>query len=222
MINYVKPIFGDKKNLIYYVIIVLIFKFVDIQVNTILILGMAFYIHHQFLKDKDKKINKKDKEINKGSNHLLKIFDRLHKFKKFNPKSYNNGKKHYNNFLYYIEVGDKGADNLKHVYDLAVNELNESLNLFISITVSLPAYSGYKDGNIVRNLQLDHTLNEICSDLYKYSIDSLEHLTHLIHKDWENNKNINSSYIDKLDLRLPKASNFKDILYSDKFSLYNL
>ena len=220
----------NKSNFISAIVIALILIFSKVDTNTILILVVVYLFYQKFIKEKqDKEVkhhkkHKKYKEIlkHRDSGQLIKLFNKIYKFKKYNKKSYNKGKRHYNRFLNYIKDGDRGNENLKHVYDLAVNELNESLNSFISITLSLPAVAGYKDGKQISNLELDNQLSDACQDLYLYSIDELEHLLDKIHTEWETNKHVNASYVDRADIRLPKSSNFKDILYDNKFSIYNL
>jgi len=223
--------FNDNKiNFISAIVICLILNFANFNTNTILIVVVVYFFYQKFIQGKQNKViknhkkHKKYKEIlmHKDSGTLVKIFNKIYKFKKYNKKSYNKGKKHYNRFLQYIKDGDRGNENLKHVYDLAVNHLNESLNIFISITLSLPAYAGYVNGKQVSNLELDNQLSDACQELYLYSIDELEHLLDKIHTEWNTNKNINASYVDRIDIRLPKSSNFKDILYDPKYSIYNL
>jgi len=223
--------FNDKRrNFISAVVIGLLLIFANVDTNTILIIVAVYFFYQKFIQEEqNKEINhhkkhKKYKDILKHKNNepLIKIFNKIYQFKKYNKKSYNQGKKHYNRFLMYIKDGDRGNENLKHVYDLAVNQLNESLNQFISMTVSLPAYAGYVNGIQVSNLELDNQLSDVCQELYLYSIDELEHLLDKIHIEWETNKNVNASFVDRADIRLPKSSNFKDILYDPKYSIFNL
>ena len=49
-----------------------------------------------------------------------------------------------------------------------------------------------------------------------------EHLLDTIHTEWETNKNINSSNMDRHTLRLPKANNVNDILYNNHFNIFNI
>jgi MFS superfamily sulfate permease-like transporter len=223
--------FNDKKsNFISAIVIGLILIFANVDTNIILIIVAVYFFYQKFIQEtqnkeiKHHKKHKKYKEIlkHKDSGQLVKIFNKIYKFKKHNKKSYNQGKHHYNRFLKYIKDGDRGNENLKHVYDLAVNELNESLNQFISMTLSLPVYAGYVNGKQVSNLELDNQLSDACQELYLYSIDELEHLLDKIHTEWETNKHVNASYVDRADIRLPKSSNFKDVLYDNKYSIYNL
>jgi hypothetical protein len=220
----------NKSNFVSAIVIGLLLIFANVDTNTILIVVAVYFFYQKFIQEeqnkdiKHHKKHKKYKEIlkHKDSGQLVTIFNKIYKFKKHNKKSYNQGKKHYNRFLKYIEYGDRGNENLKHVYDLAVNHLNESLNQFISMTLSLPACAGYVNGTQVSNLELDNQLSDACQELYLYSIDELEHLLDKIHTEWETNKHVNASYVDRADIRLPKSSNFKDVLYDNKYSIYNL
>jgi ABC-type nickel/cobalt efflux system permease component RcnA len=220
---------ANKSNFISAIVIALALIYFDIKANTVLILVAVYFFYQKYIEEQNKEIkhhkkHKKYKDIltHKDSGQLIKIFNKIYKFKKYNKKSYNQGKKCYNRFLKYIKDGDRGNENLKHVYDLAVNELNESLNQFISMTLSLPAVAGYKKGTQISNLELDEQLSAACEELYMYSIDLLEHLLNEIHTEWETNKHRGASYVDRADIRLPKPSDFKDILYDNKFSIYNL
>jgi hypothetical protein len=221
--------YDNKTNIILFVSLLLFLSYCDLQTNTLLILMVVYFIHQKYIskqndviKTDKKKKNFKNILHHKDSHILLKIFNKLYKFKTFNKRSYKSGKKHYNKFLNYIDIGDRGNENLKHIYDLAVTELNESLNTFISITVSIPAVSSYKKGKKTRDLELDNQLIEVCKELYEYSINALEHLLDTIHVEWETNKNINSSNVDRHSLRLPKANNVNDILYNNNFNIFNI
>jgi len=221
--------YDNKTNIILFVTLLLFLSYCDLQTNTLLILMVVYFIHQKYINKQNDviKTERKRKNFKNILNHqdshiLLKIFNKLYKFKKFNKRSYKSGKKHYNKFLNYIDISDRGNDNLKHLYDLAVNELNESLNTFISITVSIPAVSSYKKGKKTRDLELDNQLIEVCKELYEYSINVLEHLLDTIHVEWETNKNINSSNVDRHSLRLPKANNVNDILYNNNFNIFNI
>jgi len=221
--------YDKKTNIILFVSLLLFLSYCDLQTNTLLILIVSYFIYQKYISKQNEviKIDKKKKNFknilkHRDSNVLLKIFNKLYKFKKFNKKSYKSGKKHYNKFINYIEYSESGNDNLKHLYDLAVNELNESLNTFISITVSIPAVSSYKNGRKNRDLELDHQLIEACKELYEYSINELEHLLDTIHTEWETNKNINSSNLDRHHIRLPKANNVNDVLYNNNFNVFNI
>lgn len=236
IINYFIESFTDGKgfisqesNLFTTIIIILLLMYANIDTNTLIIIIAVYIFYQKYITDKKSKTikshkKKKYKEIlnHRDSGQLVKIFDKIYKFKKYNKKAYNAGKTHYNRFLLYIKDGDRGNENLKHVYDLACSELNESLNNFISITISLPAVAGYKKGKQVSNLELDGQLEGACKELYMYSVDLCEHLLNEIRKEWDTNKSIKSAYVDKADLVLPNPSNVGDILYDNKFSVYNL
>ena len=153
---------------------------------------------------------------------LVKILNKLHKFKKYNKPAYKSGMKNYERFLYYIDIGKKGVHLKKHIYDLSSTALNESLNAFISITVALPAKTSYINGERIRDLELDVKLREIVDELYLYSMDLLEYMAESVNKDWEENKNIYSSPVISPNHKIPRASNVEDKLYSDKYSIYNL
>ena len=211
-----------------FIFIVLVMRFLSIQTSTIAIIAVSYYIHKKYIEEqnkvieKDKKHGKFKRILKRPDKKLYIIFKHLHKFKKYSKKTYNSGKSTYNGFLKTIHYAKHGCDNYKHLFDVSVLKLNESMNLFMSLTHSLPVITSYIKGQYIRDLELDHRLSEILKELYEYSIHLLENMVLKIQIDWKTNKNTRSADIRMGDFKLPKPSDINDILYSDKFTLYNI
>ena len=216
----------NKSNIVVFVITILLLIYLEIPTNVLIIIIFVYFVYQKYIQDTDKKHDtiKKKKKYKKILKHhdrnLSKILDKLYKFKKYNKKSYKLGIKKYEQFLYYIDLFKKGVDNKKHIYDLAETSLTESLNDFISITVSLPAKASYKNGNKIRDLELDNRLKEIVDELDLYSIELLEYIGKQVNDEWKNNINNSCSPVDLPSFQLPQASNINDILYSENRSIY--
>lgn len=216
----------NKNNLVVFILIILILVYFNIPTNYLIIFIFIYFIYQKYINSIDqehKKINKKKnykRILTHSDRNLTKILDKLHKFKKYNKKVYKSGIKKYERFLYYIDTFKNGVENKKHMYDLANTYLKESLNDFISMTVSLPAKASYKNGKKIRDLELDNRLKEIIDELELYSIELLEYIGKEVNDEWKHNININCSPVDLPSFQLPQASNLNDVLYSKNLSIY--
>tara|TARA_B110000914_G_scaffold213917_1_gene216289 strand:- start:192 stop:905 length:714 start_codon:yes stop_codon:yes gene_type:complete len=137
-------------------------------------------------------------------------------FKMYNEYEFGNGVTHVNNFLrLYIDVSKRGVIYNAHHTENANIEKSKALNSFMSIMMSVPAYSSNElsqQNDILQN-PIDHTLYRNVNALKHLLEEYLYKMAHITNTEWEKNKHNMSNTIN-LDRPAP-------IIY-DKNNIYEV
>ena len=226
-----------KYAVIFCLVLFIISKFGELQLNTILGIILALFVI-LFLVDKnnvetneieknleEKKMNISNKKFEylNTDTQLITILNDMELFSNFNKLIYEECLVHIDNVIKIYNLVFNGTERYKYFYDLAKQEVDKSLNCLSSLIISVP--TDYYKLDSYRNTSEEITYSE---SLKKYTFEIHKILksyllkTHKICKDRWNSEpvTIHSNPMDFNNGNSPFENDLETINYSENYSLY--
>jgi len=222
--NIIQP--NIKIILLLSVIFILLIQYVDNKI--IIACGLIFTIminYGDILKtfetiQKNESKNEKVIENNKRTKKeiyfdedLDKIIKKLHKYRKYNQNSHDEGYKYIKMFSYIIH--DLERDDISHprqYFENAELYLTKSLNNYQSISISVPEenFNNALKYNKFESTKLGNRIGKLCKKLHKHCFYLLFNLSKRFNKDWIENPDIykNEITINHQDVKPVHSLNF--------------
>ena len=173
---------------------ILVFLFLMYRFDIKILVGMIvlfLFINHytEFQGKLNKALFSKGKE--KHYNHTVeKLFKRLRRYKKYNPKDYSQGINYWKKFTKYLDylINDQ-LIHYNHYFDKSQYYYDHSLKSFHSIVASM------NDKELMKIVYSDdnHTLDDLSSiinELQKEGNDLLYNLSLRLNKQWEKDPHV--------------------------------
>jgi len=192
-------------------IVILIFK--DVNINIILILGFIlniFLYHKQIInifgeidksETKTERIienNKRYKKEIRFNDKINKIIKKLRKYRKYNLNSYDEGYNNLKQFMFIINDLERiDIGHPKQYFENAELHLKQSLNYFQSISISVPEeklIDGLKY-NKYETTKLGNRIGKLCKSLHKQCYYLLFNLSLRLNEKWDEQPDIYMSQI---------------------------
>ena len=211
------------------VIIILISRHLETNVIFMISILLFVFVNYKNINDTFKDIKKEEKnkyeriiEDNHRVKHeihfnddLEELLTKMRKFRKYNPQSYDSGYNYIKMFMY--TVHDLEKDDISHpkqYFENAQLYLKKSLNLFQSITLSVP------EENFIHTLKynkfetnkLSNRIGELCKKLYKQCYYILYNLSLRFNEDFFKKPDIYKTEIN-LNADVVEESNTFDHSY---------
>lgn len=196
-----KIIQPDMKIIIIVAIISGLFlKNLDVNVLLIFILILLIFIYHKNILNNFKEIKSDETKVEKiiednkrfkkeiiFDEKITKIIKKLHKYKKYNPKSFEEGYNQFKQFMFIIHDLERiDIAHPRQYFENAEYHLKKSINNFQSITISVPEENmihGLKY-NKYNSSKLGNKIGKLCKDLYKHSYHLLFNLSLRLNELW--------------------------------------
>ena len=189
----------DIKTFVFIVpIIVLCLKYFDSKLLFIFFIVCFLFIYSETIEAKlmnmtnkpSEKIIENNKRVKKAIDFNSTISDLLHslkRYKKYNPSAYNEGYKTFKNFMF--TINDLEKDDISHprqYFENAYSYLQESINLFQSISISVPeeSYIHTLKYDKTKPNKLSNEIGKLCKELYIECYYLLYNLSLRHNQDW--------------------------------------
>ena len=202
MINILETVIQPNIKMILILVVLIILATQHLETNTIIIFSILIYIFIYYkqiketfseIKDGEKKIerviedNHRYKREIHFSEDLEKYLHKLRKYRKYNPQSYDLGYDYIKMFMY--TVHDLEKDDISHpkqYFENAQLYLKKSLNLFQSITVSVPEekYIHSLKYNKFETTKLGNRVGKLCKKIHKHCYYLLYNLSLRFNEDF--------------------------------------
>jgi hypothetical protein len=230
MTNFLNNIIQPNIKFLLIVSVIVVLALRNLETNVISIISIIVFIFVNYkniannlkdIKDGEKKYerviedNRRVKHEIHFNDDLNKYLHKMRKFRKYNPQSYDSGYDYMKMFMY--TVHDLEKDDISHpkqYFENAQLYLKKSLNLFQSISLSVPEETlihGLKYNKYEAN-KLSNRIGELCKNIYKHCYYILYNLSLRFNEDFINNPDIYKSEID-LNTGVVEESNTFDFNY---------
>lgn len=230
MTNFLNNIIQPNIKFLIIALVIIVLAFRNLETNVISIISIIVFIFVNYknisnnlkdIKDGEKKYerviedNRRVKHEIHFNDDLNKYLHKMRKFRKYNPQSYDSGYDYIKMFMYTIH--DLEKDDISHpkqYFENAQLYLKKSLNLFQSISLSVPEETlihGLKYNKYEAN-KLSSRIGELCKKIYKQCYYILYNLSLRFNEDFINNPDIYKSEID-LNTGVVEESNTFDFNY---------
>ena len=233
MMNVLETVVQPNIKMILILGVLIILATQHLETNTIIIFSILIYIFIYYkqiketfseIKDGEKKIerviedNHRYKREIHFSEDLEKYLHKLRKYRKYNPQSYDEGYKYIQMFTYTIH--DLEKDDISHpkqYFENAQLYLKKSLNLFQSITVSVPEekYIHSLKYNKFETTKLGNRIGKLCKKIHKHCYYLLYNLSLRFNEDFFEKPDMYKTEIN-LNADQVEESN----IFTEKWELY--
>ena len=231
--NILETIIQPNIKVIGILIMILILAARNLETNTIIIFSIIVYIfiYYKQIKETFLEIKQGEKKIERviEDNHrfkreihfsedLDKYLHKLRKYRKYNPQSYDEGYNYIKMFMYTIH--DLEKDDIAHpkqYFENAQLYLKKSLNLFQSITVSVPEekYVHSLKYNKFETTKLGNRIGKLCKKIHKHCYYLLYNLSLRFNEDFFENPDIFKTEINLNADQVEESNTF-----TEKWELY--
>ena len=199
-----------QNNIYIFVIIILIILLFMNYIPTHIAIALCFLvyimIHHKELfstiKDMEDNASLKEKIIEDNirtkkelhwNPEIKRIVDKLHKYKKYNPNTYEEGYKYIRMYTYLLH--DLSNDNINHYnpyFDTAYLYYKESINNFQSISISVPEETKIDviKYNELTSMKIAKKISQLCKELQKVCFTELYNLSLRLDEKWLQNPKV--------------------------------
>lgn len=230
MTNFLNNIIQPNIKFLLIVSVIVVLALRNLETNVISIISIIVFIFVNYknisnnlkdIKDGEKKYerviedNRRVKHEIHFNDEINKYLHKMRKFRKYNPQSYDSGYDYMKMFMY--TVHDLEKDDISHpkqYFENAQLYLKKSLNLFQSISLSVPEETlihGLKYNKYEAN-KLSNRIGELCKNIYKHCYYILYNLSLRFNEDFFNEPDIYKSEID-LNTGVVEESNTFDFNY---------
>ncbi len=192
----------DMKTFVFIVpILIFCLRYFDSKVLFIFFIVCFLFIYSETIEEKLMNITKKpskkmienNKKVKREIDLNVTISDLLHslkRYKKYNPPAYNEGYKLFKNFMF--TINDLEKDDISHprqYFENAYSYLQGSINLFQSISISVPeeSYIHSLKYNEKKPSRLSNEIGKLCKELYIECYYLLYNLSLRHNQDWFKN-----------------------------------
>ena len=233
MINILETVVQPNIKMILILVVLIILATQHLETNTIIIFSILIYIfiYYRQIKETFLEIKKGEKKIERivEDNHrvkreihfseeLDKYLHKLRKYRKYNPQSYDEGYKYIKMFMY--TVHDLEKDDISHpkqYFENAQLYLKKSLNLFQSITVSVPEekYIHSLKYNKFETTKLGNRVGKLCKKIHKHCYYLLYNLSLRFNEDFFKKPDIYKTEINLNADQVEESNTF-----TEKWELY--
>ena len=233
MINILETVVQPNIKMILILVVLIILATQHLETNTIIIFSILIYIfiYYRQIKETFLEIKEGEKKIERivEDNHrvkreihfseeLDKYLHKLRKYRKYNPHSYDEGYNYIKMFMYTIH--DLEKDDISHpkqYFENAQLYLKKSLNLFQSITVSVPEekYIHSLKYNKFETTKLGNRVGKLCKKIHKHCYYLLYNLSLRFNEDFFEKPDI---YKTEINLNTDKVE--ESNTFTEKWELY--
>ena len=233
MINILETVVQPNIKMILILVVLIILATQHLETNTIIIFSILIYIfiYYRQIKETFVEIKEGEKKIERivEDNHrvkreihfseeLDKYLHKLRKYRKYNPQSYDEGYKYIKMFMY--TVHDLEKDDIAHpkqYFENAQLYLKKSLNLFQSITVSVPEekYIHSLKYNKFETTKLGNRVGKLCKKIHKHCYYLLYNLSLRFNEDFFETPDIYKTEINLNADQVEESNTF-----TEKWELY--
>lgn len=189
-----------KTVIIVVIILILLLKNLDNNIVVIFILILLIFVYHKNIINTFKEIKSDETKVEKiiednrrfkkeihFNEKITKIIKKLHKYKKYNPRSFEEGYNQFKQFMFIIhDLERMDIAHPRQYFENAEYHLKKSINHFQSISVSVPEENmihGIKY-NKYEPSKLGNKIGKLCKDLYKNSYYLLFNLSLRLNELW--------------------------------------
>ena len=222
---------NTKFLIIIIVLVILSVRYLETNVIFIISIIIYIFIYYKQIKETFIEIKKGERKIERiiENNHryqkeihfsenLNKYLYKLKKYRKYNPQSYDEGYKYIKMFMYIIH--DLEKDDISHpkqYFENAQLYLKKSLNLFQSITISIPEekYIHSLKYNKFEQTKLSNRIGKLCKKIHNHCYYLLYNLSLRFNEDFFKKPDIYKTEIN-LNAENVEESN----TFTEKWELY--
>lgn len=226
-----------KYAFIFCFVLVIVSKFGELQLNTLIglifaILVILFFIDknkvenelsNNDLEEKKSKISNKTFEYLNTDNKLIDVLNNMELFSNFNKLNYEDCLIHMDNVIKIYNLVLDGTERYKYFYDLAKKEVDESLNCLSSLILSVPTdyYTLDSYSNSMKTMTYSDSLKKYTYEIHKILKSYLLKI-HKTCKDRWNSEPVTylSNPMDFDNGDAPFSNDLDTIDYSENYSLY--
>ena len=199
----------EKEFLLFIFTIFILFYFEEMDIKLLIIFFILFYLYNEyFLKQKEygkinKKENKKEnkknkeKELIRYNDKLSSYFKKLKKYKKTDPKTYEEGMFYWKKFIKNLSKFDDELYQWNQYFDNTELYLKKSINTFQSLSISIPERSyidGLNYGNFT-SIKNTMDISNLIQKIYKEGYLLLFNLSLKLNEKWRKDPHINNKEI---------------------------
>ena len=233
IMNTLETVIQPNIKMILIICIIIILAARNLETNVIIIISILIYIfiYYKQIKETFSEIKNSEKKYERviEDNHrfkreihfsedLNKYLHKLRKYRKYNPNSYDEGYKYIKMFMYIIH--DLEKDHISHpkqYFENAQLYLKKSLNLFQSITVSVPEekYIHSLKYNKFETTKLGNRVGKLCKKIHKHCYYLLYNLSLRFNEDFFEKPNI---YKTEINLNADQVEESNTL--TEKWELY--
>tara|TARA_Y100000817_G_scaffold308404_1_gene296103 strand:+ start:339 stop:1058 length:720 start_codon:yes stop_codon:yes gene_type:complete len=233
VMNILETIIQPNIKMIIIIIIIIILSAKYLETNIIFIISITIYIfiYYKQIKGTFLEIKKDEKKIERViednhrykkeihfSDELNKYLHKLKKYRKYNPQSYDEGYKYIKMFMYIIH--DLEKDDITHPKQYFENSqvyLKKSLNLFQSITISVPEekYIHSLKYNKFEQTKLSNRIGKLCKKIHNHCYYLLYNLSLRFNEDFFEKPDIYKTEINMNADQVEESNTF-----TQKWELY--
>ena len=212
-------------------ILILSMRYLETNVLTIIFIILFIFINHKDIQNTFTEIKNGERKIERviEDNHrikkeihfsedLNKYLHKLRKYRKYNPQSYDEGYKYIKMFMYIIhDIEKDDISHPKQYFENAQLYLKKSLNLFQSITISVPEekYIHSLKYNKFEPTKLSNRIGKLCKKIHNHCYYLLYNLSLRFNEDFFENPDIYKTEIN-LNAENVEESN----TFTEKWELY--
>tara|TARA_Y100001970_G_C14129507_1_gene800862 strand:- start:344 stop:1063 length:720 start_codon:yes stop_codon:yes gene_type:complete len=233
VMNILEKVIQPNIKMISILVVLIILATKNLETNTIIIFSILIYIfiYYKQIKETFSEIKKEETKIDRivednrrikkeihFSEDLNKYLNKLRKYRKYNPQSYDEGYKYIKMFMYTIH--DLEKDDISHpkqYFENAQIYLKKSLNLFQSITISVPEenYIHSLKYNKFETTKLGNRIGKLCKKIYKHCYYLLYNLSLRFNEDFFETPDIYKTEINLNADQVEESNTF-----TEKWELY--
>ena len=201
-----------KKELLLFFFTIFLFLYLEeIDIKLLIIFFILFYLYNEYIlkrngqnknenkenEKKDGNKKKKEKKLIQYNDKLSSYFKKLKKYKKVDPKTYEEGMFYWKKFIKNLSNFDDGLYQMNQYFENTELYLKKSINIFQSLSISIPERSyidGLNQGDFtsIKNTMI---ISNLIQKIYKEGYLLLFNLSLKLNKKWEENPHINNKEI---------------------------